>query len=231
MGNAAEQRLGMTILIAITGGSGSGKSTLAEGLAAALPMGIATLVSEDWYYRDCSVFPGFDPATFDFDDIIIRDHPLLVEHLTALRAGQEVTAPVYDFATHSRQADAGRAVAPAQVVIVEGTHLLCAAEVAALFDLRIYLDTPDDVRFIRRLLRDQEHRGRTARSVIDQYLATVRPAHFRLTHTSRERADLIVTDPSTTVDNPDMQAVARLVGPLLGHPVLVSLAKSTNRNE
>ncbi len=212
----------MSILVAITGGSGSGKSTLAEGLAAALPAGAATLVSEDWYYRDCSAFPDFDPARFDFDDIVIRDHDLLVEHLTVLKAGRAVQAPVYDFATHSRKADAGLRVDPAPVLIVEGTHLLCSEAVASLFDLRIYLDTPDDVRFIRRLLRDQEHRGRTARSVIDQYLATVRPAHFRLTHASQQRADLIVRDPSTTVDHPDVDAVAVLVRPLLKHPAFAA---------
>jgi uridine kinase len=214
----------MTILIAITGGSGSGKSTLAEGLAAALPPGAATLVSEDWYYRDCSAFPKFDPAHFDFDDIVIRDHGLLIEHLRALRAGESISAPVYDFATHARRAEQGQRVDPAPVVIVEGTHLLCAEEVAGLFDLRIYLDTPDDVRFIRRLLRDQEHRGRSARSVIDQYLATVRPAHFRLTHQSQARADLIVRDPSVTVDNPDMEAVAALVRPLLKHPAFAAFS-------
>jgi uridine kinase len=212
----------MSVLVAITGGSGSGKSTLAEALAAALPAGAATLLSEDWYYRDCSAFPDFDPATFDFDDIIIRDHDLLARHLTALKQGQANHAPVYDFATHSRKAEAGLRVEPAPVLIVEGSHLLCSEMLAALFDLRIYLDTPDDVRFIRRLLRDQAHRGRTARSVIDQYLATVRPAHFRLTHVSQARADLIVRDPSTTVDRPDPEAVAALVRPLLNHPVFAS---------
>lgn len=215
----------MPILVAITGGSGSGKSTLAEGLSAALPPGATTIVSEDWYYRDCSAFPDFDPATFDFDDIVIRDHDLFIAHLEALRAGIAVEAPVYDFATHSRRADAAQRVAPAEVVIAEGTHLLCSDAVAAMFDLRVYLDTPDDVRFIRRLLRDQEHRGRTARSVIEQYLATVRPAHFRLTHLSRERADLIVTDPSTTVERPDFAAVAELVRPLLDHPAFENLGR------
>jgi len=212
----------MSTLVAIAGGSGSGKSTLAEGLASALPAGAATLLSEDWYYRDCSTFPDFDPLRFDFDDILIRDHDLLVQHLTALKAGRAVHAPIYDFATHSRKAEAGRRVEPAPVLIVEGRHLLCSEPVAAQFDLRIYLDTPDDVRFIRRLLRDQEHRGRTARSVIDQYLATVRPAHFRLTHVSQARADLIVRDPSTTVDRPDPDAVAVLVRPLLKHPVFAA---------
>lgn len=215
----------MAILVAITGGSGSGKSTLAEGLAAALPVGSTAVVSEDWYYRDCSAFPDFDPATFDFDDIRIRDHELLIDHLAALRGGRSVIAPVYDFATHSRTEEEGQRVEPAPVVIAEGTHLLCSGEVAAMFDLRIYLDTPDDVRFIRRLLRDQERRGRTARSVIDQYLSTVRPAHFRLTHLSRERADVIVLDPSTTVEEPDMANVAELVRPLLRHPVFESLTR------
>ena len=210
----------MTILIAITGGSGSGKSTLALALQRAMPPCAATLISEDWYYRDCSAFPDFDAATFDFDDLIIRDHDLMVTHLQALRGGQSVTAPEYDFATHSRKADAGTPVKPAPVIIVDGSHLLCVAEVAAVFDLRVFLDTPDDVRFIRRLLRDQIERGRTARSVVDQYLHTVRPAHERLTAPSKMRADVVVNDPTTTVDNPDMIAIARLAEPLLRHPVL-----------
>lgn len=212
----------MNTLVAITGGSGSGKSTLAEGLAAALPPGAATLICEDWYYRDCAAFPDFDPASFDFDDIVIRDHDLMIQHLQALRAGQAVSAPIYDFTTHSRAAGAGRRVDPAPVLIVEGTHLLCDEAVAAAFDLRIFLDTPDDIRFIRRLIRDQDHRARTARGVIDQYLATVRPAHFRLTQPSQARADLVVHDPSTTVDAPDREAVAALVRPLLKHPVFAA---------
>ncbi len=215
----------MTVLVAITGGSGSGKSTLAAALQAALPAGVATIMSEDWYYRDCSAFPNFDPRTFDFDDIIIRDHALLIEHLQALRAGTAVTAPEYDFITHSRKAEAGSGVAPADVVIVEGSHLLCAMNIAAVFDLRVYLDTPDDVRFIRRLLRDQAERGRTARSIVDQYLATVRPAHHRLTGPSRARADVVIEDVTTTVDRPDPTAIARLAAPLLNHPLFAPLLK------
>jgi uridine kinase len=213
----------MTVLVAITGGSGSGKSTLAAALQAALPKGAAVMMSEDWYYRDCSAFANFDPATFDFDDIVIRDHALLIQHLQVLRAGRTVTAPVYDFVTHSRKTDAGIALSPAQVVIVEGSHLLCASDLAAAFDLRIYLDTPDDVRFIRRLLRDQAERGRTARSIVDQYLATVRPAHERLTGPSRLRADLVIADVTTTVDRPDLAQIARLAAPVLEHPVLAGL--------
>lgn len=209
----------MSILVAITGGSGSGKSTLAEGLAGLLPAGAATLVSEDWYYRDCSAFPDFDPDTFDFDDLIIRDHDLLVVHLQALKAGRAVEAPVYDFATHSRRTDETRRIEPAKVVIVEGMDLLCPEPLAALFDLRIYLETPDDIRFIRRLLRDQECRGRTGRSVIEQYLRCVRPNHVRVAQAGETKADVVVRDTTTTVDRPDPEAIAALARPLLDHPV------------
>jgi uridine kinase len=215
----------MTVLVAITGGSGSGKSTLAAALQAALPSGSAVMVSEDWYYRDCSAFPDFDPKTFDFDDIVIRDHDLLIRHLQALRSGEAVTAPEYDFVTHSRKRDAGVPVAPAEVVIVEGAHLLCAADIAAAFDLRIYLHTPADVRFIRRLLRDQAERGRTARSIVDQYLATVRPAHERLIGPSRARADVVIEDVTTTVDRPEPDAIAKLAAPLLEHPLFAPLLR------
>ena len=207
----------MSTLVAITGGSGSGKSTLAEGLAAALPASAATLLSEDWYYRDCAAFPDFDPARFDFDDIVIRDHDLLTGGQSGAGDLHQPVGVVEESERHC-----GRRVEPAPVLIVEGAHLLCSAPLAELFDLRVYLDTPDDIRFIRRLLRDQAMRGRTARSVIDQYILTVRPAHFRLTHLSQERADLIVRDPSTTVDHPDPAAVAALVRPLLKHPALAA---------
>lgn len=211
----------MTVLVAITGGSGSGKSTLAEGLIALLPPGAATLISEDWYYHDCSAFEGFDPARFDFDDVAARDHALLIAHLAQLRAGEPVAAPVYDFASHSRSMSV-HAIEPAAVVIVEGAHLLCSEDLAATFDLRVFLDTPDDVRFIRRLLRDQAERGRTARSVVDQYLRTVRPAHYRLTQPSSARADLVIADPTTTVDHPDMAQIMALAEPLAAHPAIVA---------
>ena len=120
--------------------------------------------------------PGFDPLGFDFDDVDAKDHTLLATHLAALRAGETVDVPLYCFETHRRLASVAT-VSPAPLIVVEGAHLLCTAQLAALFDLRIYVDTPPDVRFIRRLIRDQIQRGRTADSVIQQYLATVRPAH------------------------------------------------------
>lgn len=212
----------MTILIAITGGSGSGKSTLAETLVQALPPGSAVLMREDSYYRDAASLPDFDAATHDFDDVAARDHELLIHDLSELKAGRDVTAPIYSFIHHGRE-PGGEPVASAPVVIVEGTHLLCTADLAALFDIRVYVDTPADIRFIRRLLRDQAERGRTADSVIAQYLATVRPGHERLTEPSRVKADFIVADATAAVRLEDPQAVVRLAAPVLAHPLLAGL--------
>ncbi|MDP3405567.1 MAG: uridine kinase [Brevundimonas sp.] len=212
----------MPILIAITGGSGSGKSTLAETVAAVLPAGTAVLMREDSYYRDAASLPGFDAATFDFDDVAARDHDLLLADLVRLKAGKPVTAPVYSFIHHGREPE-GERIPAAEVVIVEGTHVLCTPAVADLFDIRVFVDTPADIRFIRRLLRDQSERGRTATSVIDQYLKTVRPGHERLTEPSRTRADFIVADATAAVRLDDPEAIVRLAAPLLAHPLLAGV--------
>ena len=209
----------MTILIAITGGSGSGKSTLAEALISSLPHGIATLLREDSYYQDTANLLDFDAATHDFDDVAARDHDLLITHLSELKAGRGVTAPLYSFVTHRRE-PGGESVPAAEVVAVEGTHLLCTPALAELFDIRVFVDTPADIRFIRRLLRDQQERRRTAESVIQQYLATVRPGHERLTEPSRVHADFIVADATAAVRLDDPQAVVRLAAPVLAHPLL-----------
>jgi len=209
----------MTILIAITGGSGSGKSTLAEALVSSLPDGVATLLREDSYYLDAASIPGFDAATHDFDDVAARDHNLLIADLAALKNGQAITAPVYSFIYHGREPQ-GEPVAATDVIVVEGTHLLCTPALAALFDIKVFVDTPADIRFIRRLLRDQTERGRTAESVIQQYLGTVRPGHERLTEPSRVHADFIVADATAAVRLEDPQAVVRLAAPVLAHPLL-----------
>ncbi|WP_417229859.1 uridine kinase [Brevundimonas sp.] len=209
----------MSILIAITGGSGSGKTTLAEALVSTLPDGIAVLLREDSYYRDAAGLPDFDPATFDFDDVAARDHDLMIADLTALKAGRDIVAPLYSFIHHGRD-PGGEAVRAAEVVVIEGTHLLCTPALAALFDIRVFVDTPADIRFIRRLLRDQAERGRTADSVIAQYLATVRPGHERLTEPSRVNADFVVADSTAAVRLEDPQAVIRLAAPVLAHPLL-----------
>jgi uridine kinase len=215
----------MAILIAITGGSGSGKSTLAEALVAALPEGTAVLLREDSYYRDAASLPDFDANTFDFDDVAARDHALMIRDLSELKAGRAITAPIYSFLHHGRE-PGGEPVPAAEVVIVEGTHVLCTPDLVDLFDIRVFVDTPADIRFIRRLLRDQAERGRTAESVIGQYLGTVRPGHERLTEPSRVNADFIVADATAAVRLEDPQAVVRLAAPVLAHPLLAPLART-----
>ena len=214
----------MSLLIAITGGSGSGKSTLAQALARALGPDQAVVVLEDWYYVDAAGLPGFDAATFDFDHVDARDHDLLAAHLAELKAGRAVEAPIYSLIHHGR--DPGGTPVPAvPVVIVEGIHLLASPAVADLFDLKVFVDTPADIRFIRRLLRDQAERGRTARSVIDQYLKTVRPGHERFTEPGRALADFVVADQTAAVVLEDVQAVDRLAAPVLAHPILKSFRR------
>ncbi|MFT4953780.1 MAG: uridine kinase [Brevundimonas sp.] len=215
----------MSLLIAITGGSGSGKSTLAQALAEALGPDQAVVVLEDWYYVDAAALPDFDAATFDFDHVDARDHALLAEHLTELKAGKGVEAPIYSLIHHGRD-PGGTPVGAAPVVIVEGIHLLATPAVADLFDLRVFVDTPADIRFIRRLLRDQRERGRTAQSVIDQYLKTVRPGHERFTEPGRALADFVVADQTAAVVLEDRSAVDRLVAPVLAHPVLAPFRRS-----
>ena len=214
----------MSLLIAITGGSGSGKSTLAQALAAALGPDQAVVVLEDWYYVDAAALPDFDASTFDFDHVAARGHALLARHLADLKAGRAVEAPIYSLIHHGR--DPGGAPVPAApVVIVEGIHLLATPEVAALFDLKVFVDTPADIRFIRRLLRDQAERGRTAQSVIDQYLKTVRPGHERFTEPGRALADFVVADQTAAVVLEDRSAVDRLVAPVLAHTLLAPFRK------
>ena len=179
-------------IVAITGGSGSGKTTTAGQLLDLLRPLTAQLISQDDYYKNSKALPDFDPATYDFDSPKARDHELLASHLTALRAGHSIHVPVYDFTIHARR-DATQHVIPGDVVILEGTHTLCDPDIYNLCDLKVFVDTPDDIRLLRRLLRDIHERGRTPETVAHQYLATVRPAYERWTSPSRLNADMIVS--------------------------------------
>ena len=179
-------------IIAITGGSGSGKTTTAGQLLDLLKPLEARLISQDDYYKNSKALPDFNPATYDFDSPTARDHDLLAAHLTCLRAGEAIEVPVYDFTIHGRR-EATQHVAPCDVIILEGTHTLCDPTIYDLCDLKIFVDTPDDIRLLRRLLRDIHERGRTPETVANQYLATVRPAFERWTGPSRLNADLIVS--------------------------------------
>jgi uridine kinase len=209
-------------VVAIGGGSGSGKTTLARALAQRLAPRTVLIVPEDDYYRDNAATPGFDAASFNFDDIAAHDHALLARHLKMLRGGRPVLRPSYCYLTH-RRLEAETETAPAEVIIVEGIHILYPPALRPLFDLSVYIDVPDDVRFARRLLRDIRERGRDAASVAAQYLRTVRPMHYRYTYPSRFDADLIVAgeDRRATSDQSDrgtvpMELVTALASRALG---------------
>lgn len=214
----------MALLIGIVGGSGSGKTTIARALAARLG-DAAAMIAEDSYYGDWGAEPSFDPTTFDFDDVASRDHALMAEHLAVLKAGGKVEVPVYDFVTHRRLAGQTITTGGVQAVIVEGLHLFCTPAVSDLFDLKVFIDTPPDIRFIRRLIRDQDERGRSWDSVVNQYLGTVRPAHLRQVEPSRTAAEIVILDEAGAVRLENGAAVERLVAPLLADPRLNALVR------
>ncbi|MFP4520136.1 MAG: uridine kinase [Oceanicaulis sp.] len=179
------------LLIGVTGGSASGKTEIARAAARAASPLSALVLAEDDYYGDHGAKPDFDPAQFNFDHPASRDHALLAAHLAALKGGRAVDGPIYDFTIHRRRTDTRR-IEPAEIIVVEGIHLFCNAQVRELFDLRVFVDAPDDIRLARRLLRDVNERGRTAHSVVSQYLRTVRPMHHEWTSPGREHAHLVI---------------------------------------
>jgi uridine kinase len=152
-----------------------------------------TYITHDAYYRDLSHLPQRLRAQVNFDHPDALETELLVEHLERLRAGQPVEIPIYDFTTHTRT-DRTQRVEVASVVIVEGILVFVEPELRRLFDVKIYIDTGADVRFIRRLRRDIEERGRSVESVCEQYLSTVRPMHLEFVEPSKRYADVIIPE-------------------------------------
>ena len=156
------------LIIGMAGGTASGKTTIARAFAARTG---ATLLGHDRYYRD---FPDPSAANFDHPDAL--DTALLVDHLDELRGGGSAYVPRYDFATHRRVPERDH-VEPAPLVLVEGILVLTDEALRARFDITVFVDCPDDVRLLRRMLRDLRERGRDVEGVARQYLATVRPMH------------------------------------------------------
>jgi uridine kinase len=181
------------MIIGICGGTGSGKTTIARKIVEAVGAGNVILVEQDSYYRNMSDMPldTREKANFDHPDSI--DSELLVNHLRRLKSGLPVEMPVYDFRTHTRSAEVEH-IAPKPVVIVEGILIFAEPRILELMDVKVFVDTPDDIRFIRRLQRDIRERGRTMESVIEQYLLTVRPMHFEFIEGSKRHADVIIPE-------------------------------------
>jgi uridine kinase len=206
-------------LIGISGGSGSGKTTLAERLATRLGPHSVTIVSEDRYYKDARTIPDFNADRYNFDDPAARDYDLLQAHLKILKSGGSIDAPRYSFVTHQRGNETDH-IDSADFILFEGIHILSTPRIREFFDLTIYLDTPDDIRFIRRLLRDtrpesQGGRGRDLHSVVDQYLKTVRPSHKLFTEPARDVATIVLHDDFASVENPTDAQMDALLDPVL----------------
>ncbi|MEW6725122.1 MAG: uridine kinase [Bacillota bacterium] len=181
------------ILIGLAGGTGSGKTTVAQAIAANLPGESFTIIEQDSYYRDLSHLPFEDRVLVNFDHPAAFDTELLLDQLDRLADGQPIDKPIYDFKTHTRT-DRTERVTPKDIIMVEGILVLEDERLRDRFDIKIYVDTDADVRILRRLLRDIRERGRSMESVIEQYLAVVRPMHLRFVEPSKRYADIIIPE-------------------------------------
>jgi uridine kinase len=183
----------MALVIGIAGGSGSGKTTVVRHIIEALGRMDVTVLEHDRYYRDHPELRLEDRAALNYDHPNSLDTDLLVEHVRALKNGEAVELPIYDFALHARKTET-TAVRPARAIIVEGILIFTDQALRALMDVKVFVDTDADVRFIRRLERDVAERGRTTASVIDQYMNTVRPMHLEFVEPSKRYADVIIPE-------------------------------------
>ena len=182
-----------TVIIGIAGGSGSGKTTLTNRLWKQFGPDEVSVLNHDSYYKRHNELPYEELCKLNYDHPDSFDTPLLVEHLKALRAGQPVKVPIYDYSIHNRT-DRTVTVYPAPVIIVEGILIFASPELCEQMDMKVYVDTDADVRILRRIMRDVKQRGRTLDSVVEQYLTTVKPMHEQFVEPSKRKADLIVPE-------------------------------------
>ncbi|MDY0744202.1 uridine kinase [Paucibacter sp. R3-3] len=178
-------------VIGVAGGSGSGKSTVTRQVLAAIGPENVAVVMQDDYYRDQSHMQPEDRRKQNYDHPDAFDWPLMAQHLAALRKGEAIEMPVYDFAADNRSSQT-ITVKPAPVIVVEGLFALYDDKLCNMMSLKIYVDTASDVRFIRRLQRDISERGRSTESVVNQYLETVRPMHKQFIEPTKRNADVIL---------------------------------------
>src|SRR5688500_2983826 len=167
------------MIIGICGGTGSGKTTVANRILESVSASEVVFIQQDSYYRNLTDLPLDYRGLANFDHPDALDNDLLVNHIRRLKSGEAIELPLYDFRTHMRMNET-RSVLPKPIVIVEGILIFADARLLEQMDIKVFVDTPDDIRFIRRLRRDVAERGRTVESVIEQYLATVRPMHMQI---------------------------------------------------
>ncbi len=181
------------MLIGVAGGSGSGKTTVSQAILARVGGDRITYLQHDAYYRDRSHLPFSERVQINYDHPDSLETNLMAQHLKMLRAGELVESPLYDFANHVRRAQTRR-LEPRPIILVEGILIFVDRALREMFDIKIFVDTDADLRFIRRLQRDIAERGRTRESVVKQYLETVRPMHLEFVEPSKRYADLIIPE-------------------------------------
>lgn len=184
-----------TVIIGIAGGTASGKTTIAKKVyQETSKQGTVSMIKIDDYYKI------LDHLTYDERTRVNYDHPdaydieLLTKHLQDLKNGISVQKPVYDFVIHNRSKEITETIEPSNIIIIEGILTLAIKELREMCDIKLYVDTPDDIRFIRRLARDIKDRGRDVESIVEQYLTTVRPMHHTFVERSKTFADLIIPE-------------------------------------
>lgn len=179
------------LVIGVAGGSGSGKTTVVRRIVDSLGPDAVTVIEHDRYYRNYPDLRLEERASLNYDHPNSLETDLLVHHLDTLRGGLGVEVPVYDFTRHARL-ERTDAMQPRRAIIVEGILILADAGLRDRMDVKVFVDTDDDTRFIRRLQRDVAERGRTMESVIEQYLASVKPMHLEFVQPSKRYADVII---------------------------------------
>jgi uridine kinase len=181
------------LVVAIAGGSGSGKTTVANTILREVGADRIAYLPHDAYYRDLSSLPLVQRVAVNFDHPNSLESELMMQHIRQLKNWEPVEMPVYDFTRHTRTAETIR-IEPHRVIVVEGILIFSEHELRQLFDVKIFVDTDSDIRFIRRLQRDLSERGRTTETVISQYLNTVRPMHLEFVESSKRYADVIIPE-------------------------------------
>jgi len=179
------------VIIGVAGGTASGKTTVSQAILDRVGRDRIVFIQHDSYYRDLSHLPLEERRVMNFDHPDSLENELLIRHLEELLVGHVIDVPVYDFRIHTRLSETRR-VEPKPVVLVEGILVFVDKALRDMMDVKIYVDTPADIRFIRRLERDINERGRSLRSVIDQYQGTVRPMHLEFVEPSKRYADVII---------------------------------------
>jgi uridine kinase len=181
------------MIIGISGGTGSGKTTVANRILESVRASEVVFIQQDSYYRNIEDLPLDIRKVANFDHPDALDNDLLIHHVRKLKSGEPIDLPIYDFKTNTRLSET-RPLAPKPIVIVEGILIFAEPRLRELMDIKVFVDTPDDIRFIRRLRRDIAERGRTVDSVIEQYTGTVRPMHMQFVEPSKRYADVIIPE-------------------------------------